>query len=174
MAEQSCSDEPYRRLILLLVGVVFLWMTYLIAMLAITDRWETRSQFGEAFGAIEALFSGLAFAGLIYTIALQRKELQLQRKELRLTRKELRRTATAQEQAEASLRQQSETMLLTARLTVMTSLIELKRARQTMLGAPSNIDVDQISGFISELEAVLASIPPKPHQWEGVPNGPDR
>jgi hypothetical protein len=72
-------------------------MTYLVAMLALTDRWETRSQFGEAFGAIEALFSGLAFAGLIYTIALQRRELQLQREELRLTRDELRRTANAQE-----------------------------------------------------------------------------
>ena len=33
--------------------------------------------FGDMFGAINALFSGLAFAGIIYAILLQRKELSL-------------------------------------------------------------------------------------------------
>lgn len=37
-------------------------------------RWEDRSSFGEMFGAIDALFSGLALAGVLYTIHLQRKE----------------------------------------------------------------------------------------------------
>lgn len=48
--------------------------------------WVTRGQIGDMFGTINSLFSGLAFAGLIYTIMLQRKELSLQRKELRETR----------------------------------------------------------------------------------------
>lgn len=48
-----------------------------------------RGTFGDMFGAVNALFSGLAFAGLIYTVWLQRKELQLQRTELSLTRIEL-------------------------------------------------------------------------------------
>lgn len=48
-----------------------------------------RGTFGDMFGAVNALFSGLAFAGVIYAIMLQRKELQLQRFELRLTRDEL-------------------------------------------------------------------------------------
>jgi len=50
--------------------------------------WATRGQFGDMFGAVNALFSGLAFGGLILTILLQHKELTLQRKELKLTRKE--------------------------------------------------------------------------------------
>ena len=41
------------------------------------------------FGSVNALFSGLAFAGLIYAIHLQRKELSLQRAELRLQREEM-------------------------------------------------------------------------------------
>ena len=45
--------------------------------------------FGDSFGAVNALFSGLAFAGVIYAIILQRKELQLQREELEATRGEL-------------------------------------------------------------------------------------
>ena len=51
---------------------------------------------GDTFGSINALFSGLAFAWLIYTIYLQRKELELSKEELKLTRDELRRTAEAQ------------------------------------------------------------------------------
>ena len=42
------------------------------------------------FGAVNSLFSGLAFATLIFTISLQKKELALQRDELSLTRDELR------------------------------------------------------------------------------------
>lgn len=40
------------------------------------------------FGGITALFSGLAFAGLISTLIMQRQELSLQREELSLTRNE--------------------------------------------------------------------------------------
>ncbi len=38
-----------------------------------------RGVFGDKFGSINALFSGLAFAGIIFTIFLQRRELALQR-----------------------------------------------------------------------------------------------
>lgn len=49
---------------------------------------EVRGTFGDMFGSVNALFSGLALAGIILTILLQRKELRLQREELRDTRKE--------------------------------------------------------------------------------------
>ena len=46
-------------------------------------------QFGDAFGALTSLFNGLAFAGLIITVLLQREDLKLQREELILQRREL-------------------------------------------------------------------------------------
>lgn len=49
---------------------------------------DNRGTLGDMFGTINALFSGLAFAGIIFTILLQRKELKLQRDELKSTRKE--------------------------------------------------------------------------------------
>jgi hypothetical protein len=49
---------------------------------------EGRGLFGDKFGSINALFSGLAFAGIIFTIFLQKRELALQREELEETRKE--------------------------------------------------------------------------------------
>lgn len=69
--------------------------------------WQTRGQFGDVFGAANALFSGLAFAGLIFAILLQREDLALQRTELELTRRELTRSAAAQEQSEIALRAQA-------------------------------------------------------------------
>ena len=41
------------------------------------------------FGAVNALFSGMAFVGIIIAILMKREELELQRKELEATRKEL-------------------------------------------------------------------------------------
>lgn len=49
---------------------------------------DARGTFGDQFGAVNALFSGLAFAGLIYTIILQRRDLKLQREEMRDQTKE--------------------------------------------------------------------------------------
>jgi Putative phage abortive infection protein len=66
----------------------------LIAAIWATSGWflhgeKERGTFGDMFGAVNALFSGLAFASLVYTILLQKEELQLQRTELTLTRQEL-------------------------------------------------------------------------------------
>lgn len=58
---------------------------------------ENRGTFGDMFGAINSLFSGLAFAGVVYAILLQQKEIKLQKEELTLTREELKKTADAAE-----------------------------------------------------------------------------
>jgi hypothetical protein len=75
----------------LLVMVIGLWAASAIVIYFIgknDGEWSTRGQIGDMFGAINALFSGLAFAGIIYTILLQREELSEQRHELELTRQE--------------------------------------------------------------------------------------
>ena len=59
--------------------------------------WTGQGPFGDTFGALNALFSGLALGGVILAIFLQRQELIYQREELRLTREQLRRSAEAQE-----------------------------------------------------------------------------
>jgi len=51
--------------------------------------WKASGVFGDSFGALTSLVSALAFGGLIYTIILQRKDLELQRHELELTREEM-------------------------------------------------------------------------------------
>lgn len=69
-------------------GVIALWVAswyYIDKCLPPDDR----GVFGDKFGAVNSLFSGLAFAGLIITLLFQKEELKLQREELRETRKEL-------------------------------------------------------------------------------------
>lgn len=50
---------------------------------------ETAAQIGDSFGAINALFSGLAFAFVIYSLYLQRQDLRNQQEELKLQREEM-------------------------------------------------------------------------------------
>lgn len=93
------SEEPKNKkiiwiLIPTIIVILILWLANL-ALIVNKDRFFGASTdtinigtFGDMFGAVNALFSGLAFAGIIITIYLQRTELSLQRVELRLTRKE--------------------------------------------------------------------------------------
>lgn len=80
--------------ILLIGGVIFTVLVY--AGVLIYLIWpiseisiSNSGVFGDSFGLLTSLFSGLAFAGLIITIVMQKKELALQREELSLTREEL-------------------------------------------------------------------------------------
>ncbi len=66
----------------------FVVLAWLLTWYLLKDQTE-RGTFGDMFGSVNAIFSGLAFVGVIYAILLQSKELKLQRKELRFTRKEL-------------------------------------------------------------------------------------
>lgn len=87
------------------------------------DGMAERGQFGDLFGADNALFSGLAFGGVIYAIFLQRNELSLQRRELSLTRVELRKAAEAQERSHEALAEQGRLQALSATLSAYDSLV---------------------------------------------------
>jgi hypothetical protein len=79
-----------------LVAAVLLAFAIYLSILLITT-WpvsqlsiDNAGKFGDSFGVLTSLFTGLAFAGLLTTIYLQRSELQLNRRELEETRKEFR------------------------------------------------------------------------------------
>lgn len=94
-----------------MLGFVMAMYLLNLSMIFFVKDKDVRGTFGDQFGAVNALFSGLAFAGLIYTIilqrrdlALQRKDLALQRKELELTRDELKNQTEQQEEQNKILR----------------------------------------------------------------------
>lgn len=145
MTEEKMHQKKDQTLLYLLLIVTLAWGSFWILMILSPDftkdasGWSERGQFGDMFGALNALFSGLAFAGIIYTIRQQKEELELQREELRLTREELTKSVDAQQKAEAALNKQSNTMKLTAMLNANKSLLEYY---QEAMEAPNTYAID--------------------------------
>ncbi len=86
------------------LGILIVWL-WNWGWLILIDS-GARGTFGDMFGGVNALFSGLAFVGVIYAVLLQRKELEYQRKELELTRKEIGGQREAQEAQSETLKLQ--------------------------------------------------------------------
>jgi len=99
-----------KKVLIAVLLIVVLFPVYFFSIEYFYPQMTERGQFGDMFGALNALFSGLAFLGVIYAILLQRSELELQRKELKLTRREMERSAKAQEGSEKALHIQSESL----------------------------------------------------------------
>lgn len=124
------SEYTFGKLVWLMCIVLSVWLLNAFFLYLLSDKWEHRGAFGDMFGGINALFSGLAFAGIIFTILLQREELKLQRKELELTREELKRTASAQEASEKALSKQADTLLKTAEINAINTLLSTYQAER--------------------------------------------
>lgn len=129
-------NNDWKPFVLLVVVVIILQTTVGIAVYLSLSSWTDRGTFGDMFGAANSLFSGLAFAGVIYAIVLQRQELALQREELTLTRRELSRTASAQEKSEQALAAQARAATMTARLSAANYLYaEAERTIQSVISS---------------------------------------
>jgi hypothetical protein len=96
-------DISLKSILLMLACVVGLWVLTPVVFYWLPLDMASRGQAGDLFGSINALFSGLAFAGVVFAILLQRQELALQRQELKEARLEMKRTADAQEAAHQAL-----------------------------------------------------------------------
>lgn len=109
--------EPILPFIIGLGIIAIIAIGYGLTMIWLGTNWEQRGQFGDMFGALNTLFSGLAFAALAYTLHLQRTELALQRQELAETRAELAKQASSQEL-------QANTAMLAAEINALGSLFQ--------------------------------------------------
>lgn len=130
-AQVDDRGEKFTSLFVIGLVVVFVWAVFGFLPWVLFPTWQDRASFGEMFGAVNALFAGLAFAGILFALHLQRRELvvqreelQAQREELRLTRHELERTAEAQEGSKELLAGQVDALLLSARLSALTALVQ--------------------------------------------------
>lgn len=105
--KQSKKSFVSKKLIIAIISIIliFLGLYGLIIYLAFNDT-KTSGTFGDMFGGANALFSGLAFAGVIIAIILQKEELGLQRDELEQTREELRGQKEQMQEQNATMRLQ--------------------------------------------------------------------
>ena len=111
-------------LIKLILLVIIIWGLSAFLIMVFLSEWSERGTFGDLFGAVNALFSALAFAALIYTIVLQREEIKQNREEIVLNRKELEKSAKLQRKAQEVLIQQVEQTHLSAKMNAMRTLVD--------------------------------------------------
>jgi hypothetical protein len=71
--------------IVIITAVIYYQVIGLIAGRSLADR----GSFGDSFGALNTFFTALAFLGLVFSIILQRRELDMTKADLELTREEL-------------------------------------------------------------------------------------
>lgn len=93
MPDDKKENSHWRLLLIAIVGLILIILAVGFTP-TIVYQWaelgaEARGQFGDQFGMTNALFSGLAFLGVIIAISLQSQELAAQRKELKLSHEEL-------------------------------------------------------------------------------------
>lgn len=109
--------------LIVFILVILIWVSFLIFSPMFLPDLNTRALWGDSLGTLNTLFTGLAFAGVIVSLILQRNELELQRKELELTRKELALSAHSQEKISDSSRTQSIIHAKTARLNALSAIL---------------------------------------------------
>ena len=86
--KNKSKEDNLKGLYFLLATVFTVWLISIYFLEWRIDDTTIRGTFGDSFGGVNSLFSGLALGGIIYTIFLQKKELSLQREELKETREE--------------------------------------------------------------------------------------
>jgi hypothetical protein len=77
-----------KKIFIFLALILFVVVTWALNLYFLYNN-DERGTFGDMFGGLNTLFSGLAFAGLVYAIILQSEEIKLQKEELSETRKVL-------------------------------------------------------------------------------------
>ncbi|MCS7005891.1 MAG: putative phage abortive infection protein [Cytophagales bacterium] len=81
------QDKPYLLFWFLLV-VIGMWLLSWAFLMTYYNLPDNAGEFGDMFGTVNSLFSGLTFAGIGYSIVLQRREIRMQRDQIALNHKE--------------------------------------------------------------------------------------
>ncbi|MEK9566825.1 MAG: hypothetical protein VW125_06935 [Flavobacteriaceae bacterium] len=123
-APKELENSNKHLLIKLILLVVLIWALSAVLIMFFLSEWSDRGTFGDLFGAVNALFSALAFAVLIYTIILQREEIKQNREEIVLNRKELEKSSKLQRKAQEVLIKQVEQTHLSAQMNAMRTLVD--------------------------------------------------
>jgi hypothetical protein len=101
---------------------------------------DQRGQWGDTFGGLTAIFSGLAMLGAAYAVLLQNRQLEA-------TRRELRNDARAREKTDRLMGRQAHALLAQAKITAALALMP---AQQSNFGKKGYVDGS--TGAYSELE----------------------
>lgn len=88
MTDTTNNKPPIVPVVIASIIVGLLWLANLYFLYPLKP--DDRGTFGDMFGAVNAVFSGLAFIGVVYAIFLQRFEIGIAKDEIKHTKEILR------------------------------------------------------------------------------------
>lgn len=119
-ALNNWSNKSLKQAVVALVSIIaasYIFLSYFLLVLVLFPDWSTRSQFGDAFGALNSLFGILTFTGLIYTIHIQRKTFSAMQEQINQTN-------AAQQRADTLLHNNTEAAKRIATVLTVNNLIK--------------------------------------------------
>jgi hypothetical protein len=105
----------YRLLFILIFASFSLWLSWMLVMLLAFDTNSERAEAGDLFGGVNALFTALAFSGLIFSVIQTQQALRHQIEEAELTRATLEESTRAHTASVRSLQLQADNQILEMR-----------------------------------------------------------
>lgn len=142
-------------------AVVFAWLVY--------GYFQGTLQTDSSFDRLNALFSGLAFWGVIWAILLQKRELAFQRKELELTRGEVRGQKEQLQTQNVTLKQQRFENTFFSLLGLFNSIVNsIEITRTAQLGEPPYVYAkgrECFSTFVSEFSQLYSNEQSQHADW---------
>ncbi len=139
-----------KRVVALGFAIFIAWLVFGVLPLLIIGDSARAGEFGDQFGAVNALFSGIAIAGIIVTILLQRQDIELQREDLRISKDEYARSIQAQREAGESMAAQARFMAASAQLSALRALIDIEEGQLKQLH-PASAERQRCSRRLEEL-----------------------
>jgi hypothetical protein len=131
---------------LILVFSAILWYVTREAYRAEPNKGlSAHGQFGDSFGSLNALFTGMALGGLVYTALLQLRQLREQQKEIESQERDSR-------DAKVALAKEARSQFLTARLQAQAAMLQ---ANSVMLGRIANISGNVTAIWLAEIHRDL-------------------
>ncbi len=150
-------NDNLRGLIILFVVVFLIWLIFFILGLCLFQEKVNVGAFGDSFGILNTLFSGLALGGVIFTVYQQKKELELQREELQATREEMKKSTIAQQNSEMALSEQVKSMELTAKLNGLNTMLQVQIALMNKY-KKSNPGFKQAQKEVEKIKTLVANL----------------
>jgi Putative phage abortive infection protein len=139
------------------IVVIVLWLANLTY--AQNLPLNERGIFGDMFGAVNALFSGLAFAGVVYAVVMQRHEIAIAKEEIAYTKKILdeQQLQLSLQNAEAKKESFENTYFQMVRLfTDITNQIDLQRTENGVSIVTKGKDVFPV--FLARLHKIYSPV----------------
>ncbi len=111
----------------IMILVTIVWTILGGILYFISSNWEDRGTFGDMFGSVNVLFSGLAFAAILYTIHLQKQDLDIQREVQKIQIEDIKTQALATAKSAEQLEAQQRLMNFQICQDTVLNLIEVRK-----------------------------------------------